>query len=143
MKNIFQITTQLLPADVIIAKKRNGIGRILNHYIVYLGNETFIGNLKDGVKIVQHSELLELLQEYEPVKINRFKGTCLERIQAVDRAKSKLNQKYSLLWFNCEHFANWVQLGKISSSQVKIVFAVILFGGLTYQLIKSNQNERS
>jgi hypothetical protein len=141
MKNILQITNQLLPADVIIAKKRNGFGRFLDHYIVYLGNNIFIGNLKDGVKIVPQFELLELLQEYEPVKIRPFEGTDFERLHAIKRAKSKLNERYSLLTFNCEHFANWVQIGKINSTQVSLAIIIILLGGFTYNLFKSNNTK--
>jgi len=60
-----QLNSQLYPADVIVAKKRNGLGRILNHYVVYVGNETFIGNLQDGVKVLSESELSDLLVDYD------------------------------------------------------------------------------
>lgn len=130
-----QLKSQLYPADVIVAKKRNGLGKILNHYIVYVGKGTFIGNLQDGVKVLSESRLLELLKEYEPVKINRFSGNEFERNQALNRAHSRLGDKYSFLGFNCEHFANWVQKGKESSSQVTIgFFAVALVIGGIYKL---------
>ena len=41
MSKKLQLNSQLYPADVIVAKKRNGLGRILNHYVVYVGNESF------------------------------------------------------------------------------------------------------
>lgn len=132
---------QLFPADVIVAKKRNGLGRILNHYIVYVGNETFIGNLEDGVKILPKSELSKLLIDYEPVNIKPFKGTNYQRNQAVHRAYGRLGEKYNLLNFNCEHFANWVQKGKENSVQVTIAF-LILLSGITYKLIKVNNGKR-
>ncbi|WP_431165108.1 lecithin retinol acyltransferase family protein [Tenacibaculum halocynthiae] len=136
-----QLKPQLYPADVIVAKKRNGLGRILNHYVVYVGNETFIGNLQDGVKVLSESELSDLLVDYEPVRIKPFEGTDFQRNQAINRAYHKLGQKYSLLNFNCEHFANWVQKGKENSVQVTILFSVLVLG-LTYKLIKVNNGKR-
>ena len=136
-----QLNSQLYPADVIVAKKRNGLGRILNHYVVYVGNETFIGNLQDGVKVLSESELSDLLVDYEPVRIKPFEGTDFQRNQAINRAYHKLGQKYSLLNFNCEHFANWVQKGKENSVQVTILLSVLVLG-LTYKLIKVNNGKR-
>ena len=136
-----QLNSQLYPADVIVAKKRNGLSRILNHYVVYVGNETFIGNLQDGVKVLSESELSDLLVDYEPVRIKPFEGTDFKRNQAINRAYHKLGQKYSLLNFNCEHFANWVQKGKENSVQVTILFLILMFG-ITYKLIKVNNGKR-
>jgi hypothetical protein len=136
-----QLNSQLYPADVIVAKKRNGLGRILNHYVVYVGNETFIGNLQNGVKVLSESELSDLLVDYEPVRIKPFEGTDFQRNQAISRAYHKLGQKYSLLNFNCEHFANWVQKGKENSVQVTILFLILMFG-ITYKLIKVNNGKR-
>jgi len=136
-----QLNSQLYPADVIVAKKRNGLGRILNHYVVYVGNETFIGNLQDGVKVLSESELYDLLIDYEPVRIKPFEGTDFQRNHAINRAYHKLGQKYSLLNFNCEHFANWVQKGKENSVQVSMLLSVLVLG-LTYKLIKVNNGKR-
>jgi hypothetical protein len=136
-----QLNSQLYPADVIVAKKRNGLSRILNHYVVYVGNETFIGNLQDGVKVLSESELSDLLVDYEPVRIKPFEGTDFQRNQAINRAYNRLGQKYSLLNFNCEHFANWVQKGKENSVQVSILLSVLVLG-LTYKLIKVNNGKR-
>ncbi len=136
-----QFISQLSPADVIVAKKRNGFGRILNHFIVYVGNETFIGNLQNGVKIIYQKELSELLIDYEPVKIRYFVGTEYQRKNAIKRAYSRINEKYNLLTFNCEHFANWVQKGKDSSIQVTITLTILLFG-LTYKLISTGNKKK-
>lgn len=118
MTNYLQLINSLRHIDVIVAKKRSGIGRILYHYVVHLGNGFFVGNLKGSVKQISHFELLELLKEYEPIRIRRFNGDQLQIQQAIIRARQKLGHKYSFLGFNCEHFANWVQYGKESSSQV-------------------------
>ncbi len=136
-----QFSSQLYPADVIVAKKRNGLGRILNHYMVYVGNDTFIGNLKEGVKILTESELSELLIDYEPVRVKPFEGSNYQRNIAINRAYSRIGHKYSLLNFNCEHFANWVQKGKENSLQVTIAFLILLFG-ITYKLIKVKNGKR-
>jgi hypothetical protein len=141
MSKKLQLNSQLYPADVIVAKKRNGLGRILNHYVVYVGNESFIGNLQDGVKVLSESELSDLLVDYEPVRIKPFEGTDFQRNQAINRAYHRLGQKYSLLNFNCEHFANWVQKGKENSVQVTILLSVLVLG-LTYKLIKVNNGKR-
>jgi len=125
---------QLQSADVVVARKKSGIGRILTHYIVYLGDGKFIGNLSRGVKIIPNHELIELLQKYEPIKIRRFNGTDYQREQAILRAYSKEGQRYSLINFNCEHFANWVQFGKETSSQVTFATMALILG-LTYKLI--------
>ena len=136
-----QLNSQLYPADVIVAKKRNGLSRILNHYVVYVGNETFIANLENGVKILHKSELSKLLIDYEPVSIKPFEGTNYQRNQAIKRAYARLGDQYNLLSFNCEHFANWVQKGKENSVQVTIAF-LILLTGVTYKLIRANNGKR-
>ncbi|UTD15409.1 hypothetical protein HER15_07995 [Tenacibaculum mesophilum] len=138
MIKTLQISNSLQPADVVIAKKRNGIGRILNHYIVYLGNNTFIGNLEKGVQILTNYEIQKLLKEYEPTKIKPFSGSNYERKLAIKRAYSKIGQKYNLLNFNCEHFANLVQYGTKSSKQVTIALFVAF--GIAYKLIKTATN---
>lgn len=134
---ITKLVTQnrLCPADVIVAKKKSGVGRIFYHYIVYAGNNLFIGNLKGNVKWLSTMELLDLLKDYEPVRIRRFNGSLPQRKQALKRAYSRLGDKYSLPVFNCEHFANWVQKGKESSAQVNIAISLIALG-LVYKFSK-------
>lgn len=132
--NYLQLTEQLQPADVVVAKKRKGLGRILNHYIVYEGNGKFIANLEDGVKEINPAELIHLLKEYEPVKIRKFKGSLIERNNAIQIAHNNIGRPYSLTSFNCEHFANLVQKGIKSSAQVTIGFlSIIAITGLIYK----------
>ena len=128
----------LFAGDVILAKKRKGLGRILNHYIVYVGNNTFVGNLSDGVKELHYNELMNLLQDYEPTGVRRFSGSYFQRNQAINRAYSKLGESYSLINFICEHFANWVQFGKIESSQVTTGF-VILASAIFLKLVSKDE----
>ena len=141
MTNYLQLINGLQPIDVVVAKKRNGIGSILDHYIVYLGNGVFIGNLKGSVKQVSHFELIKLLEEYEPVKVRRFNGTQYQIEQAIVRVKQRLGHRYSFLGFNCEHFANWVQYGQETSTQVRNGFLLVA-GLITVKLIASNNGER-
>jgi hypothetical protein len=128
----------LSPGDVIVAKKRTGIGRILDHYIVYVGDNRFIGNLIDGVKELHHYQLMRLLQDYEPIGVRPFNGTIFQRQLAINRAYSKLGNRYSLLNFNCEHFANWVQFGKAESSQVTTGF-LILAGAIALKVMTRDE----
>ena len=136
MINNLILHNQLQPADVIVAKKRTGIGRILNHYIVYTGGHSFIGNLQEGVKTISHYELSTLLNDYEPIKIRRFSGTDFQRRLALRRAYSRLGEKYNLLSFNCEHFANWVQIGKENSKQVSVAVTILAIS-VIYKLINN------
>ncbi len=138
MINTLPNLQMLYPGDVILAKKREGLARIFNHYIVYVGNNTFIGNIADGVKELSYPELIMLLQDYEPTKIRRFNGSYFQRNEAIKRAYSKLGQRYSLINFNCEHVANWVQFGKIESSQVATGF-VILASAIFLRLISTDE----
>lgn len=128
----------LYAGDVIIAKKRKGLGRILNHYIVYVGNNVFVGNLTEGVQELSYYELMRLLQDYEPTGVRKFSGSYFQRQDAVNRAYSKLGRKYSLINFNCEHFANWVQFGKLESSQVTTGF-IILTSAIFLKLISTDE----
>jgi len=138
MITTFQNLPELYAGDVIVAKKRKGLGRILNHYIVYAGHSTFVGNLSDGVKELTRQELMMLLWDYEPIGVRRFNGSFYQRDEAVNRAYSQLGKRYSLLNFNCEHFANWVQFGKSESSQVATGF-IILASTILLKLISTDE----
>ncbi|PRX57527.1 lecithin retinol acyltransferase family protein [Flagellimonas meridianipacifica] len=138
MKHRLLNSPNLFPGDVIVAKKRRGISRVLDHYVVFVGNGTFIGNLKGSVRLLLGQELLQLLEDYEPVRIRHFIGSANERQHAINRAYSKLGHRYSLLGYNCEHFANWVQFGKAESSQVTNGF-LILIGALALRLAVSDE----
>ena len=141
MENYCKLLNCLKPIDVIVAKKRVGLGRVLNHYIVYLGNGIFVGNLRGSVKQVTQGELYELLKVYQPVEVRPFTGTQLDERDAILRVNEKLGQPYSFLGFNCEHFANWVQYGKETSSQVTNGF-LVLAGLLTLKLITNGEGKR-
>ncbi len=112
----------LQEADAIIAKKR-GLG-VFDHFIIYMGcrfgQHLFIANdASGGVKWFSEKEILSLITDFVPVKIRRFKGSEIQRELALQRAKEELGKSYSLIDFNCEHLANYVQYGVRVSTQVQ------------------------
>ena len=115
-------TNFLEPGDVIVSKKRGW--NILSHTISYLGQDYYTGqhlfaaNMTDGVRIIEEWEIDELQYNYRPEKLKRFVGSEKERQKAVNRALSKIGEnKYHILFNNCEHYTNYVQHGKVYSRQ--------------------------
>ncbi|WP_305981972.1 lecithin retinol acyltransferase family protein [Roseivirga thermotolerans] len=134
----------LQPADGIIAKKV-GYG-ILDHYIVYIGYESgqhiFMANSMDnGVRYYTEDQIPELIKRFEPTKIRPFSGNGWERSAAVARAKNQLGRKYSLVGDNCEHFANYVQLGRKESPQVTGWIGAGLFLATLSLIIAGNKKK--
>lgn len=112
----------LQEADAIIAKKR-GWG-VFDHFIIYMGNKygqhLFIANdANGGVKWFSESEVIALVKNFDPVKVRKFMGNYHQRQGAIDRAKQEIGKSYSLVDFNCEHLANYVQYGVRESRQVQ------------------------
>lgn len=125
----------LKPGDRIVVPK-SGL-RIVQHHALYLGRnyqgldliaENKIGF---GVRLVAVGEFLK--DVIEITRIERFKGTNYERKQAVQKALQKTGQPYHLINYNCQHFANEIQYGKVESDQATnaiIALAAIFFIGL-------------
>ena len=118
----FISTNGLQEADVIFAKKR-GWG-VFDHFIIYMGKRfgqySFIANdAKGGVRWYNEFELIDLVKDFEPVRIRKFNGNHWERQNALVRANTELGKSYSLTDFNCEHLANYVQYGVRESKQVQ------------------------
>jgi hypothetical protein len=112
----------LQEADAIIAKKR-GWG-VFDHFILYMGRSygqhLFIANdAYGGVKWFSESEVIDLIKDFDPVRIRKFTGNFYERQKALDRAKREIGKSYSLVDFNCEHLANYVQYSVRESKQVQ------------------------
>jgi hypothetical protein len=111
----------LQQADAIILRKK--LLGMVDHYAIFLGcrnnNPIFVANYRDGVKEVDTHEMNRLLQTLEPTAIEKFQGSEIERMEAVQRAKSRIGEKsYSYVANNCEHFKNWVQKGEHRSDQI-------------------------
>jgi hypothetical protein len=118
MKNTYLIkfgNYTLQPADVIVIKKLNFT--LFDHYLVYLGGKTFIAHTQKGICRMTIEELQQFTGDYAPVRMRKFIGTELQRRSALLRANECLQPSYSLLFSNCEHFADYVQYGKRTSLQ--------------------------
>jgi hypothetical protein len=127
----------LQPADVIVVGRHDGFAA---HYLIYMGSDYrghwFMANLEQGVSWLDESYLHSRSHEFYFKRIRRFEGNHAQRQAALRRAASRLGEAYSLVSFNCEHFANYVQYGKESSAQVRVVVGgmvllalAALFGG--------------
>jgi len=116
---------QLLPADRIIVPK-SGL-RIVQHHAIYLGQnhqgQDLIAENKIGfgVRLITAEDFFR--DVIEVTRIERFKSTNYERKLAVQKALSKCGFPYDLVNYNCQHFANEVQYGKVESEQVENLFA--------------------
>lgn len=134
---VYQFVNQhrLKPADAIVLRKK--IMGMVDHFAIYLGNDDygkpqFVANFTKGVAIIPEEEINQQLTKYIPTRIDRFTGNPYERKSAIERAWSKIGQKaYSFLGYNCEHFKNFVQIGKYVSEQVDKAGNVSLVAGAT------------
>lgn len=138
----------LQPADVVVVGRKGGLAA---HYLVYMGwyqghGHLFMANLEEGVSWLSLDYLQSRAHEFTLKRVRRFEGNANQRHQALRRAKSRKGEGYSLVRFNCEHFANYVQFGRESSRQVQVVglgllglgvFALAAFLGSS-----SDQDER-
>jgi hypothetical protein len=130
----FIAANNLQPADaVVVQKEKFGI---LDHYVIYLGQNgsgehIFIANFTEGVKFITYWKILEFMNQYVPVRVNRFLGDYIQRNLAVQRALSRLNENsYNLILNNCEHFKNYVHHGVKKSEQVQEFGAALLVTGI-------------
>jgi hypothetical protein len=101
---------------------------LTKHHSIYLGidaegTEWIAENHKFvGVRLIKASDYF---LKGKLIKTERFRGNYQQRIAAVKRALSLLGKPYNLIDFNCEHYAQYVQTGKIESKQVSTVLAVL------------------
>jgi len=123
-------------ADVLVIKDRSF--DLFDHYLVYIGNGRFIANMSGGIRIIDIVELKNFEGKYYAVRLRIFVGNELERTMAIRRANDCLQPKYSMLYSNCEHFANFVQFGKRQSLQsTKASIALIAAGAFASKESKS------
>jgi hypothetical protein len=107
------------PGDHICAKRRG-----YAHHGIYIGDRSVIhyAGLSDGLSA----------GPIERCTLQQFKGAASEYIvikwgerpftheETVERAHSRLGEdKYDLIWNNCEHFARWCVSGISDSPQVR------------------------
>lgn len=120
MKRNLQLDN-LLPGDRIVVPKSNL--RLVQHHVIYLGyDDNGIGWFAEnkigvGVQIVSAEVFLRDISEITRIEV--FRGTDEQRINAVQNAMALVGTNYDLLQFNCEHYANVVQHQQKVSNQVK------------------------
>ncbi|MBL7773413.1 MAG: hypothetical protein JNM95_11170 [Chitinophagaceae bacterium] len=110
----------LLPGDRIVVPKSDL--RVVQHHALYLGKN------HQGVSLIAENKIgfgvrLVSLEEFfstaiEITRIERFQGTSHDRKMAILMVLNKLGKPYNLINYNCQHFANEIQHGKIRSEQV-------------------------
>ena len=123
----------LKPADVLVVKDKTF--DLFDHYAVYLGNGKFIAFMRKGIVEINLTDFNNFTGNFYPVRLKKFPGTEWERKLAMGRAQNCVLPAYSLLFANCEHFAEYVQTGKRRSLQSARAGLLLLGGGA---LISSN-----
>lgn len=124
------------------------------HYGVYIGNNSVVhfsggddGELSASKACILKTSL-EKFSKGEKVQIENRKNqqyksfsqkeTVMRAVNAIGSEKGK----YSLIWNNCEHFANWCKYGEKRSVQVeKVAKNLAIISVLSFGLIFSSQIE--
>lgn len=119
----------LKPGDRIVTPRSGW--RLIQHHAIYWGMDSngvhWIIENQDYVG-VQLIELRKFLQRiFEVKRIERFTGNNHERSAALERGERLIGRRYDLFNFNCEHFANYVQLGRSFSKQMENVSGGLKF----------------
>ncbi|HEX9223255.1 MAG TPA: lecithin retinol acyltransferase family protein [Candidatus Acidoferrales bacterium] len=92
----------------------------------YLGCEGVIHNDKGGY--MKEDLLSAFAAGFQVSVAQRAARTWWEQQRIVARARSLLGQKFDLINFNCEHFANYAETGVAHSPQLRFaVGAATLF----------------
>ncbi|MBP9924551.1 MAG: lecithin retinol acyltransferase family protein [Cyclobacteriaceae bacterium] len=120
---------KLKPGDRIVASK--SFAGIVQHHAIYLG-QNYQGQdlIAENVyeKFVAVVDSKKFFAEYPQVtRIEAFKGNNVERRVTIERALKLLSKPYSLINFNCEHFVNYVQHGKVESKQIDFALGLGAF----------------
>ena len=138
MKNFIE-AYNLQPGDRIITPLfQTGLSK---HHVIYMGDNhlgmpLFAENrIFKGVQIVDANELLTTVKSID--RIIKFEGNIYQRNNALEKAYNLVGKEYNLITYNCEHFANEIQTGVASSSQVNN--ALLIIGGflLTHYSLKN------
>jgi hypothetical protein len=103
------------PGDHIIVKRILGI---YTHHGPYIGGGKVIHYQKHGG--VQQSTLRSFRMPSLRLYVRRYKSVDVDFSQAIQRAKSRLSEnRYALLYNNCEHFVEWCLVGTPHSYQIE------------------------
>jgi len=143
--NQFITTNGLQPADAIVLRKK--FMGMVDHFAIYLGNNEsnqpeFVANFTKGIQIIPQKEIEEQLTKYVPERVEKFNGNYIQRRSAIERAFSKIGENnYGLFSNNCEHFKNWVHLGREVSEQVDKFGNLLTIGGVFMTLEGFNRSD--
>jgi hypothetical protein len=95
------------------------------HHGVYIGNDLVIhyAGYANGIRNRSNRKVerisLEAFAGGQVVQVFHHRSGRLPHEQAAERANHRLGEdRYNLVFNNCEHFANWCCLGEPSSPQV-------------------------
>ena len=136
----------LKPADRFVVPKSQL--RIIEHHALYLGQNQDGTHLIEenkhgsGVRIVTAEEFFK--DVIEITRIEKFTGSNIERKLAIQNALQKQGKPYDLINYNCQHFANEIQYGKVVSEQVDLFFkriAVVVVALLILMFVDSLLND--
>jgi hypothetical protein len=126
------------PGDRI--KVQMGQQPFFTHHAIYLGQDYYGNDLISENRKFQGVHLCyadDFFERYSAiVHIQRFVGNEIARRKAIKRALDYLGKPYSLINFNCEHYANLVQTGKSQSLQVSNAAAGVAVFALLVWLFK-------
>jgi hypothetical protein len=118
----------LKTGDLIVREK----GPFSTHYVVWIG-------WRDGIQVVaenhaihgvRYTSLNEALAGKPIERFENFGGTENQRHLVVSGINKLIGRPYSLIVFNCEHFARWISTGRIESRQVQTASNLALGGGV-------------
>ena len=99
-------------ADHLEVPRQHGL---FNHHGINLGDGT-VAHYLEGKAIIRSS--LEEFSNGTKITIVQHQNTLSPEV-TLKRAMSRLGEsQYSLLFNNCEHFANWCKTGKNKSEQI-------------------------
>ena len=118
------------PGDVVYVDRG-----LYKHYGVYAGGGKIIhfaplaGNEINAENAVVHeTELNNFLKGGMP-ETDRKSRAQFSPPEIVNRARSQIGNKgYNLVFYNCEHFAQWCKTGVFESNQVKSVIDLAVEG---------------
>lgn len=104
------------------------------HHGIYVGNRNGVNCIAEnqrrkGVQFISYDDFMRESIGGQ-VRYQQYRGTEAARSQVLPRIEALVGLNYNLLFFNCEHFAEFVQTGKAVSRQVGAVAlgAVLLLG---------------
>ena len=88
--------------------------------------------VNDSQLRVIHNDGVEVVEEIETYYSGQLMvvehSSCFLPDEAIRRARSKIGERWDLLWNNCEHFVNWAKTGRRDSLQLKKAAALGVAG---------------